>query len=70
MDMVVDDEGTVRLGGVTYVQYPAEKFDPPPNGNPCYWCTALRNMRLCDQIAPYCKIGHVFIRQDSRRTLR
>lgn len=61
------DKSTVDIGGVVYVQVPIVTFDAPaPGGNTCYNCVAYLGpmvSRLCDVLAPFCKLNHVFKRR-------
>lgn len=63
MNAVATPDGRVTLGGVRYYQEPLTRLSPPPNGDPCYWCHAYTNERLCDALCPYCRTDHVFIRR-------
>lgn len=63
MELRVAESGTVHLNDVRYIQSRNVDLGPIPNGDPCYWCSAYRNMRLCNVICPYCKICYVFVRK-------
>ena len=67
---VQDDGETVCVAGVAYVQISTSRFKPTASGHPCHWCCAWSNMRLCDQMCPWCKPGQVFIRKDTQRYVR
>lgn len=62
---------TVDIGGVVYVQVPIGTFGTPATGgNTCYNCVAYLGpmvSRLCDVLAPYCRLNHVFRRMDRRQ---
>jgi len=62
MTLTIGKHGQVTLNGVRYRLQPLANFDPPPNNDPCYWCSAYRNMRLCDAICGHCNLDEVFIR--------
>ena len=65
------DKSTVDVGGVVYVQVPIGTFDrPAPGGNTCYNCVAYLGpmvSRLCDVLAPYCKLHHVFKNREAKQ---
>jgi hypothetical protein len=51
----------VELAGATYVLH--SKDDKKSREDPCYWCAARRNMRLCDVLCPYCRAGFFFVKK-------
>jgi hypothetical protein len=57
---------TVQVHGVSYhlMAMPAKGDDP------CHWCAARNNMRLCDVLCPGCGFGQVFIRSDCKKYVR
>ena len=54
-------DGSVRYIGTLYVQQPKASFAPRLEA--CHWCVAYQNMRMCNAMAPHCKLDHVFIRR-------
>lgn len=54
----------VIYNGVTYYQQDIRALEE--KADPCYWCVAYRNMKLCDAICSYCEENFVFIRNISR----
>ena len=51
----------MTLNGTSYAQHPIATIRRPPNDDPCYWCAAYNNMRLCDVLCTHCKEGFVFM---------
>jgi hypothetical protein len=52
----------VDLNGVIYFQQDIRDMGEKKS-NPCYWCVAYRNMRLCDILCSQCSLDKVFVRQ-------
>lgn len=61
MDLKVAEDGAVALNGTVYIQKEISGLER--KSDPCYWCAAYRNMRLCDVICGHCQIGKVFVRK-------
>ena len=57
---------TVQVHGVSYTLMAM----PAKGDDPCHWCAARNNMRLCDVLCGGCDFGHVFIRSDCKKYVR
>jgi hypothetical protein len=60
--MRVLSKGRVDLNGTVYYQQDIKTMGARKS-DPCFWCVAFRNMRLCDVLAGQCEINKVFVRQ-------
>jgi hypothetical protein len=57
--------GGVEVGGSSYALH--AKSDEQSRNDPCYWCAAGNNLRLCDVLCPYCRDGFVFVKKGGNR---
>jgi hypothetical protein len=60
--MRVLSKGRVDLLGTVYFQQDIKKMGERKS-DPCFWCVAFRNMRLCDVLCSQCEINKVFVKE-------